>query len=218
MPSDDLQGLLKTHFDAERAVRTTQEALLETDRAALLVAITAAVDEAWSLSDRAESNLRLYRAAELLSEFEGPKAVDLLIRILGNEDPEPRHAAGEALQGLAFDRFKEVALGIERAIDGLEVGNPALSELPYLLSEVPEPGVLKLLGRFLKHKDADAVAAAIESLVEVGDPSASSLLAPLLQDRRTVQLEDESGEEGKITLGELASEARALLSNLAASH
>ena len=83
-----------------------------------------------------------------------------------------------------------------------------------MLSDVPEPGVLKLLGRFLKHADGEAVAAAIEALVEIGDPSAASLLGPLLRDGRSVQLEDESGEEGKITIGELATEAHELLENL----
>lgn len=214
MPSDDIQRLLKNLFDAERAVRAAQATLLDQERGALTEASRAAIDEAVALSDRGESNLRLVRVAELLGDVEGPEAVDLLIRVLGSEDPEPRHAAGEALQGLAFDRFKEVALGVERALDALPAGNLALAELPYVLSDVPEPGVLKLLGRFLKHADGEAVAAAIEALVEIGDPSAASLLGPLLRDGRSVQLEDESGEEGKITIGELATEAHELLENL----
>jgi HEAT repeat protein len=141
----------------------------------------------------------------------GPRVVDLLVDILGCDEPEARHAAGEALEGPAFDRFKEVALGVERALERLPNGNAALSELPYLLAEVPEPGVAKLLARFLAHADADAVASAIEALVEMGDPGALPLLDPLGADGRKVQLEDEGGTEGEATIGELVAEARSLL-------
>jgi len=221
----DIEKLIAELFDAERAVRRTHASLVEQDHATLLDAVASAVDEAFNLAppaspeaalaDRSELQLRLTRAAELLSDLEGPRTVDLLIRILGCDEPEPRHAAGEALQEHAYDRFKEVALGVERALERMKPGDPALSELPYLLAEVPEPGVLKLLGRFLAHPDADAVAAAVEALVEYGDPASVSMLAPLSKDARTVQLEDETGEEGRITIGELASEARDLLRQLA---
>src|SRR5262249_45903420 len=120
--------------------------------------------------------------------------------------------AGEALEELAFDRFKEVALGIERALARLPSGSPALSELPYLLAEVGEPGCLKLLGRFLGHADADAVASAVEALVELGDPRAAHLLAPLEKDARQVQLSEEDGE--RVAIGDLAMEARQLLGEL----
>jgi hypothetical protein len=83
--------------------------------------------------------------------------------------------------------------------------------LPYLLAEVPEPGVAKLLARFLAHHDADAVASAIEALVETGDASALPLLDPLAGDARRVQLEDEGGAEGEASIGDLVTEARALL-------
>jgi HEAT repeat protein len=161
--------------------------------------------------DEDEASLRLVRVAGVLGEMQGPGVIDLLIDILGCDEPEARHAAGEALSGLAFDRFKEVALGIERALERAPEGSPALSELPYLLVDIPEPGVLKLLGRFLGHRDADAVAAAIEALVELGDPGAVALLEKLQTDTRRVQLEDEGGTEGDATIGELAAEARGLL-------
>ena len=150
----------------------------------------------------------------MLGELEGAEVVDLLIDILGEGEPEARHAAGEALEGLAYDRFKEVALGVERALSRLATGSPALSELPYMLAEIPEPGAVKLLGRFLQHADPEAVAAAIEALVELGDSSVVPMLTPLLKDKRVAQLEDEGGEEGKITIGELASEARELLTEM----
>jgi hypothetical protein len=80
-----------------------------------------------------------------------------------------------------------------------------------MIAQIPEPGAAKLISRFLRHTDAEAVAAAIEALVEVGDPSVASLFAPLEKDTRAVQLEDDAGEEGAVTIGELATEARALL-------
>ena len=212
MSTASISSTLKALFDAERAVRTSHLALLQEDQPALVDTLAAAVEEATALSDRAESSLRLVRVAELLSDVEGAKAVDLLIAILGNAEPEARHAAGEALEGVAFDRFKEVALGVERALGHLEPGNAALTELPYMLAQIPEPGVLKLLGKFLKHGDAEAVAAAIEALVECGDPTTVSLLTPLEKDSRSVQIEED--DEARVTIGELAKEARDFLQKL----
>ena len=206
--------LLSQLFDAERSVRRLHAEVAAHDSSALLDAIALAVEEAAALKESEEMALRLVRLSDVLADLHGPSVVDLLIRILGSEEPEARHAAGEALEGLAFDRFKEVALGIERALETLPAGNPSLSELPYLLAEVPEPGVLKLLGMFLKHEDPEAVAAAIESLVEYGEPSGGALLAPLMKDTRQVQLEDDLGDDGKITVGELATEAREFLAEL----
>ena len=167
--------------------------------------------EAFALDDEEEASLRLVQIAELYGEMEGPRAVDHLIDILDAEDPDARRAAGEALSGLVFDRFKEVALGVERALTRLPEGSPALAELPYLLAEVPEPGVTKLLARFLAHKDADAVASAIEALVEIGDPAAPCSSSRLASDKRRVDLEDEGGTEGDASIGELVAEARSLL-------
>ena len=100
-----------------------------------------------------------------------------------------------------------------RALDRLPAGSPALSEVPYLLAEVAEPGCLKLLGKFLHHKDPEAVAAAIEALVELADPSAAPMLAPLVRDTRQVQIDDE-GEVGHVSIGALAEEAGELLAEL----
>jgi HEAT repeat protein len=217
MPRLDPNVALGALFDAERAARDAQDALVQEDPSRVLPPLEKACREAMSLDDEDEASLRLRCLAELLGELEGPKVVDLLIDILGCEDVEARQAAGEALSGVAFDRFKDVALGIERALDRLPEGNPALAELPYLLAEIPEPGVTKLLARFLAHGDPDAVASAIEAIVELGDPSALPLLEPLAGDTRRVELEDEGGTEGDASIGELVSEARSLLAKGAAS-
>ncbi len=211
----DASRLLPELFDAERSVRQLHAQLARADPPALLDAIDVAVREALDLGDEDEGALRLVRLASLLGDLEGPRAVDLLIDILGSEEPEARHAAGEALEDLAFDRFKEVALGVERALDRLAAGNSALLELPYLLGGIGEPGVRKLLARFLAHEDPEAAAAAIEVIVDMEDTGAASLIAPLESDPREVALEDEEGEEGTSTIGELATEAKKLLAEIA---
>src|SRR5271163_2889676 len=126
---------LKELFDAERTVRRAHDDLVSSDAAMILPHLQRATHEALTLDelDEDESSLRLVRLAAVLGEMQGPKVVDLLVDILACDEPEARHAAGEALEGLAFDRFKEVAQGVERALDRLPAGSPALSELPYLI-------------------------------------------------------------------------------------
>ena len=201
-------------FDAERIVRRVHDELAaskQPDR--VIEALVAAVETSAREPDEAEASLRLVRVSALLGEFEGPRVVDALIDILATEHPEARRAAGEELENLAYDRFKEVATGVERALKRLPVGSPALPELPYLLAEIPENGVIKLLGLFLAHEDADAVAAAIEAIVEIGDPTAVRFLEPLVGDDRAVEMADEGDDDttNEITIGELAEEAIGLL-------
>jgi hypothetical protein len=198
---------LEELFGAERSVRKLHAELLRQDRAALVAAAREATRAALALADKPEANLRLVRVAELLAEVEGEESADLLIDILAGGEAEARMTAGEALEERGYSRFKELALAVERALERLPEGSPAHHELPYLLAELPEPGVLKLLARFLTLDDAEAVAAAIESVVEVGDPGASKHLAPLANDERVVDLADGTGAEAKVMIGELAKEA-----------
>lgn len=203
---------LEELFTAERATRRIHDELsmLPPDR--LIEAINDALKKAKKETDEDEAALRLVRIASLLGELTGPKVVDALIDVLASDHPEARHEAGEELAQLSFERFKDVALGVERALSRLPVGSPALPELPYILAEIPEPGVTKLLGMFLAHKDADAVAAAIEVLVDIGDPSAIPLIEKLADDPRMVEIADDGSDAtSEVTLGELASEALDLL-------
>jgi HEAT repeat protein len=209
----ELQKTLEGLFDAERKVRELHDTLAETPKEALLEVLAPAIAEASKLEDEAEASLRLVRIASVLGEVEGPRAMDALIDILATEHPEARHGAGEAIEEAAFDRFKEVAQGVERALTRLPEGSPALPELPYILMEVPEPGVLKLLEKFLAHKDADAVAAAIEVAADMGDPILVKHLQKLANDKRSVEMAEEDSEEpSEVTIGELALEAIDLLS------
>jgi HEAT repeat protein len=204
---------LSALFDAERNVRRLHDEIARQPEAVLLSVLADAINVALGEKDEDESALRLVRISSLLGELEGPKVVDALIDILSSENPEARASAGEVLESLAFERFKEVAKGVERALTRLPAGSPALPELPYILVEVPEPGVVKLLGQFLKHADADAVAAAIEAIVQVGDVSAAKLIEPLVDDMRTVELEEDGSDAStELTIGELAEEALEMLS------
>ncbi len=209
---DAIDRTLTELFDAERNVRRVHDELSSLPINDLLDALTAALAAALREPNEDEASLRLVRIAALLGEHEGPRVLDALIDVLSSDHPEARRAAGEELEALAFERFKEVAGGVERALKRLPVGSPALPELPYILAEVPEPGVLKLLNLFLAHADPDAVAAAIEAIAELGDPSAIKMLEPLTGDTRTVELaEDGSDATSEATLGELAGEAIELL-------
>lgn len=205
--ASDIDQTLVSLFDAERRVRKLHDELAGADTNALLAAVEGSIEKARKEADQDEASLRLERLAALLGDVEGPRAVDLLIDILATDLPDARGAAGEQLEALAFDRFKEVAKGIERALKRLPAGSPALPELPYLLAEVPEPGVLKVLESFFAHEDADAVAAAIEVAVEIGDPSIAKHIEKLRGDARTVEMSDENEESAEVTIGELAEDA-----------
>ena len=134
----------------------------------------------------------------------GPKMADALIRILDHGEPSVRAEAGEALLDVAFERFKEVARAVERALDRDHRG-VAMQELPFVLTEVRDPDPIPLVARFLAHPDAAVVAAAIEAMAAYGDPGAAQFLEPLLDDEREATLEDV--DEGPTAIGELAAAA-----------
>ncbi len=204
---------LNALFEAERTARAHHASLRAEGDAELIPELRKAIAAALALDDEDEATIRLVRLALLLGDLEGEDVVDLLIDILGGASADARIAAGEGLEGLAFDRFKEVALGIERALARLPRGNPALTELPFLLAEVGEPGCTRLLGRFLQNDDAEVVASAIEALAELGDPAAIPMLSKLERDGRQVELDDEEGGE-RATIADLAHEAREILEEL----
>ncbi len=196
-------------FAAERTVRNLHHSLLNTAPADLLKSVASATQAAFA-AEPEEQSLRLARIASLLQHVHGPESVDLLLEVLDKATPEGRLAAGEAIEGIAFERFKEVALAVERALDKNTVGANALAELPYILAEVGEPGVTKLIVKFLGHSDPEVVASAIEALTEIGDLTAIPALEHYTGDARTVTME-EDGEEETYSLGDLATEAIEIL-------
>src|SRR5258708_1602810 len=118
-PNDSIASQLASLFDAERSARKLHAQIVRahsqggaaTD--ALVAALRKETEAARAQKDPEEQALRLVRVAALLGDLHGGAVVDLLIDLLGGDEPEARHAAGEGLEGLAYDRFKEVALGIE---------------------------------------------------------------------------------------------------------
>ena len=204
-PTDALTAL----FDADRALRSQEKALLAAPGAALSKLLAGAVAEARALSDRKEAIMRLERLADLCAQVDGPEMVDQLIAILDDDAPSVRVQAAEALVDVGFERYAEVARGIERALErGAQ--ETALKELPWVLAEIAEPSARPLIGRFLQHRDVEVVASAVEALAELGDPAAAKDLEPLRDDPRPVELDEEDGEI-TATLGDLVSETLASL-------
>lgn len=199
--------LLHDIFDADRALRRAQlEFFSDGTGETRLDALDRAIQEAWDGgNDLDESAARLMRAGTLLGEIGGARACRMLLRLLDHEEPEVRLPAGEALQELAYARYGEVARAIEKVIeDGRAV--TALSEVPYILAEIGEPGGIKLCQRLLKHTSGEVVASAIEALANFGDASVLADLEKLRNDGRTVSMEDDP-EAGEVTVGDLATEA-----------
>jgi HEAT repeat protein len=204
--SDELQRI----FDADRSLRAAESALLRDSNARELVGLLEReTQKALDSTDRKEAAMRLERLADLCAQVPGPRMTDALISILNDPDPRVRVAAGEALRDVGYERYAEVARGIERALDRGAEGL-AMSELPWVLAEIAEPSALPLIRRFLDHRNADVVAAAIEALAQLQDPEAAQDLERFLDDRRVVVIDDFE-DETKTTLGELAREVLEML-------
>ena len=134
---------------------------------------------------------------------------DALILILDDEDPAVRVAAGEALLDVGYERYAEVARGIERVLEKKHKGS-SMAELPWVLAEIGEPSALGLIRRFLENEDAEVCASAIEALATLTDPGAIPALEALVDDEREVSIDDGESET-TTTIGELAVEAIAEL-------
>ncbi len=210
---DEIRAKIAKLQRAQEEVRRLQDELLddaESSRGGAIGALREAVAEGLELGEGPEAAVALVPLAEVLGELEGPEVCDLLIDLLGSEEAEVRFTAGRALQDLAFDRFKEVAEATERAIKRLPATSPALRELPYVVAEVGEPGVPKILRGWLTHAEAEVVAAGIEALAALGDPAAIPELRKLLRDPRTAQI-DEDEAETQASIGTLSQEAIAMI-------
>lgn len=201
----DPRAHLRALFDADRALRHAERTfLLSAPPEALSRVLSDAAERALADGDAERQELELVRLADLCAQVEGPAAVETLLRILDHADPGVRAEAGEALLDVAYERFKEVANAIERALDGKRDGL-AMEELPYMLSEIHDPDPMPLMVRFLVHPRAEVVASAIEAIVERADPAAVPKLKKLLGDEREVTVPELDDE--KVTLGDLAADA-----------
>jgi HEAT repeat protein len=203
---DELQRI----FDADRALQKAESVLLRKKGSSEAIELLEReTKNALQMQDRTEAIMRLERLADLCAQVPGPRMTDALIDILGDGEPRVRVAAGEALRDLGYERYAEVARGIERALDRNAEG-PAMSELPWVLAEIAEPSALLLIRRFLDHPSPDVAAAAIEALAQLADPEALPDLERFAGDSRVVVIEDFE-DETKTTLGELAEDALEML-------
>lgn len=203
---DELQRI----FDSDRALRQAESKLLRKKGSDELVALLERETEnALGMEDRKEGAMRLERLADLCAQVPGPRMTDVLIAILNDGEPRVRVAAGEALRDLGYERYAEVARGIERALSRNADG-PSMSELPWVLAEIAEPSALPLIRRFLDHPSPDVIAAAIEALAQLRDPDSISDLERFMSDPRVVTIEDFE-DETQTTLGELAADALEIL-------
>lgn len=203
----DPRSSLDALFEADRALRHAERRFLESAPSPKLASLLAdATQRALAMEEGEEQELALLRLADLCAQVEGPIAVDTLLQILDHANPSVRTEAGEALLDVAYERFKEVALAIERALTAKKDGL-AMEELPYVLIEVHDPDPMPLVLRFLDHPRAEVVASAIEAIVERADPTAIDALERLVEDEREVTVPELDDE--KVTIGDLAADALA---------
>lgn len=204
-PAVSAASTLDSVFDADRRLRQAEAALLAAPTSELVALLTDSIPQARTIADRQEATARLLRLADLCAQVPGPAMADALLRLLDDEEPAVRVAAGEAILDVAYERYAEIAHAIERCLERRDAG-PAMSELPWILAEVAEGSALTLLSRFLRHDDADVVAATLEALVQLGDPDAIEAISKLRGDKRRTTMED-LDEEAIFTIGELADDA-----------
>lgn len=204
------EGGLQVTLDAiYKAQRTIRDASRKIERSpAAVQAIQKAILEARGQQAEDERVLRLVCLVRLLQNVKAPKAVDLLMDLLGDDVDEVRAAAGIVLEDIGRDDMGDLRSGIERALKTLPERHHALRELPFVLLNVSEGDARRSLVPFLKLKDAEAVASTIEALVENADPDAIADLKPLEADKREVEIGDDSTDETVlVTIGELAKDA-----------
>ena len=211
----DPQVHLDAIFEAQRALLRAEAALFESaDPKAVGVVLRRAVDAAIAEDSgppgpaRDDAQARLMRLADLCAQVPGPEMVDALLAILDHDEPAVRSEAGDALLDVAYERFKEVALGVERLLARSHDG-ASMEELPFILTEIHDPDPVPLVARFLGHAKGDVVASAIEALAEYGDPHALRFLEELVEDERVVHLPDL--DDAEATIGDLASDAISML-------
>lgn len=202
---DGSRTRLNALFAADKVRRTAEEAFLDSaDEKTLARVIAAAVEEAWKLDDPEEQEGRLTRLADLSAQVPARETIDAVLSILDHPEPAVRNEAGECLLDIAYERYKEVAHGVERLLSAGHTG-PSMEELPFILAEIRDPDPLPLIVRFLGSREAEIVAAAIEALAGFGDPAAIAHLEKLRSDKREVTLPDL--EDATVSLGDLAADA-----------
>lgn len=204
----DLATALDDVFAADQALYEAEARFLAGPADAVIAHLRAETEATLARPTSTATVRKLRRLADLTGQIPGRESVRNLLRLLGHEDPSVRGEAGHVLRDLVYDRFKEVALEVEAALDAGQSGL-AMEELPFLLTDVYDPNPMPLLVRFLEHADAQVVASTIEALAEYGDPGAIPHLEKLVDDPREATVDDL--DEGSVAVGDLARDALSLL-------
>ncbi len=160
------------------------------------------------IEPEADVPITLVRTAEMLVGVNTEGAVSTLCIGLGSENATVRMLCGDALVHAAEDDLELIKPAIDEV---LKKGGTAAEEMPFVLLEVDDPEIPHLLEKFLKSSEAEVVAAAIEAVIEVGDPDSEKALKALVNDKREVAL-DEGSDDETTTIGQLAKDAIAMLS------
>jgi len=162
-----------------------------------------------AIGDDDPVSIALVRTADMSIPLR-ERGAELLARGLSHGNPDVRSVAGESLLGIAEDGFARIRTAVDYA---LGAGCPAAEEMPFILAMTDDADTARTIAEFLKNKDPDAVAAAIEALADFGDPASIPALRALLEDKRIVAVEGEEEGEGKgeglheWTIGDLAGQA-----------
>ncbi len=150
----------------------------------------------------------LVRVAEMLLSLGSDNATRLLSDGLAHPNPDARLLSGDALLHLAEEGLELIMPAVEAA---LEDGGLRAEEMAFMLSDVDHPEVPRVLERFLKLDRADVVAAAIEALAEIGDPSSVPALETLGDDPRKIAVEEDGAKRAEWTIGQLVKDAVEML-------
>ncbi len=211
----DLADTLKKLFHHDALARHAEEALLDSsDRKGLFRALRDETNLSRKQPDRAALS-RLEVLAGLWGHVGGAEAAQVLIELLLRSAPSVQAAAGEALTELASTSFDTFARAVKELLASSQRLGPEIEELAFVLSEIEDPGVVKLLVIMLDHDDPRAVAAALEVAGEWGwDKGIGRALAQLTRDDRTIALVDDQEGEVTLSIAELASEVTEALHSL----
>ncbi|MDJ0764347.1 MAG: hypothetical protein QNJ97_15315 [Myxococcota bacterium] len=151
----------------------------------------------------------MVRLSEMLLTLGSEPAVKTLGQGMNHANPDIRLLCADALLHLATEDLDTIRPAIE---DALASSGPGSEEMPFLLMELDHPDVPMFLERFLGHKEAMVVAAAVEAFGVIGNDAALPLLNTLQDDERVITVQEEGGKQAEWTIGRLAKETIELLS------
>lgn len=155
-------------------------------------------------------SFHILRCAEMMGELDSPAVARALADGLGHENADVRLIAGDALHHMAEHGLDRIMPAVESA---LEEGGLRAEEMPFLLVDIEEPEVVRIIERFLSSPNAEVVASAIEALAELGDSSAIGALEALRGDKRTVAVDEDEASQADWTVGQLVEDAIEMLSS-----